>query len=108
MKNILKFKGTIGRQQWWITMLLLMIPAIYIEAMIKAFDSIEPTLGSLLLMFTTLFLALFVWYVKLTVSVARIKETGASGWWVLFPFVNFCIAGFVGPSYSVLANKTKD
>ena len=81
MKNILKFKGTIGRQQWWITMLLLMFPAIYIEAMIKAFDSIEPTLGSLLIMFTTLFLALFVWYVKLTVSVARIKETG--GKWLV-------------------------
>ena len=102
MKDILKFKGTIGRQQWWVTMLLLLIPATYIEVMVNAFDKVEPTLGSLFIMLITMFLALFIWYVKLTTSVARIKETGASGWWVLFPVVNFIIAGFIGPSIKEL------
>ena len=98
MKDILKFKGTVGRQRWWVTMLLLMIPTFYIEAMINTFDKVEPTFGSLFIMLITIFLAMFVWYVKLTTSVARIKETGASGWWVLFPIVNFIIAGFFGPN----------
>ena len=102
MKDILKFKGTVGRQRWWITMLLLLFPVLYIEAMIEAFDKVEPTFGSLLVMFIAIFVAFFLWYVKLTTSVARIKETGASGWWVLFPFVNFIIAGFVGPSRTVV------
>jgi uncharacterized membrane protein YhaH (DUF805 family) len=94
---LFSFKGRIGRQQWWLNLLLSAIPTAILDSAWDQADS-YPVLLLIPLLFVSV--APVWWY--LAVGVKRLHDCDMSGWWLLLllvPYAGavalFIIHGFI-------------
>lgn len=94
---LFSLKGRIGRQQWWIYLLLALIPTAILDAAWDQADNFSPVLLLPLLLVS---LAPLWWYIA--TGVKRLHDCDMSGWWMLLlllPYLGalalFIIHGFI-------------
>ena len=98
LNDILTFSGTTNRTTWWLTGLLF-------AAIASISEGILPSTVDPLTLNLCAYLGLFMIYTGIAIKVARLKEAGWSGWWVLLPPVSFVVGGFFPPKTECICEK---
>lgn len=97
-KQIMKFKGTASRTNFWVISILSALVTQIVSVAMTGVGIENAGTGTegIAVLVALVTIVIHLW-ISIAMYKARLNEAGWSGWWMLMPVVNIVVAGFFGP-----------